>query len=277
MPEVYPDYTAVIATIHDNGVGEISLNQPKTLNALSVQLMTQMRTALRRMENDDRVKVILFTHQGRGFCSGADLKGGFTIGDASDPTQLPLEVGHTGHVCADNMYAHHNRCSGEIYRCKKTTIGVIDGMCAGGGCGIAGSMDILLVSENARFVLVFMQNLGIAPDMGSTWGLMRSMGRAKAWGHIITGEPITGAEAEKYGFAYKCLPSNRLDSYARELADKLAKGVTTATPTIRELVDSAYRNEFEMQLNFEARTQENLAAQPHFMEGISRFNSKSKM
>ncbi len=186
-------------------IATITINRPKSLNALNKETLQELIDCFTRIKDDDEVHIVILTGSGeKAFVAGADI---------SFMRQLsPLEVrtfAGLGHQCMDT-----------IERLGKPVIAAINGFALGGGCELAISCDIRLASDNAKFGQPEV-NLGILPGFGGTQRLPRLIGRGRASELIFTGDMIDAAEAFRIGLVNRVVPQDKLLPASREMAHKI--------------------------------------------------------
>jgi len=225
----------------DQGVAYITLNRPDAFNAMTHQLMTELKAAFDNVEADEQVRVVVLTGAGRGFCSGADL---------SDRTE-PQETDNR----PDNDARPQANAFGEamqaIHDCTVPTVARINGAAAGGGMGLALSCDITVAARNAFFVATFSPNLGIAPDLGVTWALPRRTSRARALGIALLGDRISADQALEWGLVWSVVDEDQLDAEIETVTATLKRSSPDAIVRTRQSIDAAFTNSYADQLTLE--------------------------
>jgi len=250
----------------ENEVAVLTLNRPEVLNSLSNGMLSEMLQALEVVGNDKSLKVLIITGAGKGFCAGADLaSGGFDL--SGSPT--------IGEQVYQKMLKFFNPVSQALYDLNVPTIAAVNGTVAGGGVGIALSCDIVLAARSAKFVQVFIPQLGIVPDCGATWHLPRQVGRARTLGMSFFGDPLDAETAEEWGLIWKCIDDDKLLDTATEYAVRLSKSSTSAFVEARKVLDQAPGNSLAQQLMLEAEAQLKLCDEPAFISGVMKFVKKS--
>lgn len=250
-----------------NGVATLTLNRPDVLNAINMDLIRDIRAAVKAVEEDASARVLLITGAGRGFCSGADL----ASRQASQDPDMSI-----GDMTAERMRTGFNPLVQEIYDCRVPVIVAVNGVAAGGGVGLALLGDIVIAARSAKFIQVFTPQLGIIPDMGSTWHLQRLVGRARALGMAMLGERISGEQAEQWGLIWKCVDDDALMDEAMSIANQLKDGPTTTYREVRQALAHAENATMAEQLEYERERQRVLTNAPNFMEGVMAFIEKRK-
>ena len=228
-----------------DGVATITLDRPAVLNALTPELMTDLRDALRRVVGDESIRVAVLTGAGRGFCSGADLSA--VPAPDTDAAPLRADVDDT-----QNLYNATTQLLGEL---PVPTIARIQGVAAGGGAGLALACDISIAARSAYFVCTFGPRLGIVPDLGATWHLPRRIGRARTLGLTMLGGRLSAQQAADWGLIWSAVDDDALDGSVADVAAQLARSSPEAMARIRQTVDDAFANPLDAQLALEMEHQ----------------------
>jgi 2-(1,2-epoxy-1,2-dihydrophenyl)acetyl-CoA isomerase len=256
------DHDLIELEISD-GVALLRLNRPEVLNSLNDLLIREIRSALAAVSADSNARALVLTGAGRGFCAGADLSGGKKTPGLS-----------VGEAVAQSMEEFFNPLVRDLYRLDKPTVAAVNGVAAGGGVGIALTTDIVLAARSASFKLVFVPKLGIIPDCAATFHLQRLVGRARALGVSLLGEPIPAERAAEWGLIWRCVDDDALMGEAMEIAARLAAGPTLAFAHLRNVLAAADHNTLDEQLDLERDTQRILGDTKDFLEGVMAFAQK---
>lgn len=203
------------------GVALLTLNRPKSLNALCDGLMQELIEKLKDIDQDDTVRAAVITGTGKAFAAGADIKEMNTRTCYADTTK-------------NNMLAHWSGISS----IRKPVVAAINGFALGGGCELAMSCDILIASEEAKFGQPEIK-LGTIPGVGGTQRLIRAVGKSKAMELILTGDMMTAAEAEKAGLVSKVVPSGKAAEEALKVAERIASFSAPVAALAKECVNAA--------------------------------------
>ena len=253
--------------IKEKGVFVITLNRPKVLNSLNKEIIDELLEAFDKAYEDQSIRTVVLTGEGRGFCSGADLAGG---GWPSDPKWSP------GESTANAMEIGFNPLVRKIVNCPKPVVNAINGIAAGGGVGLALCGDLILAADSAKFKLVFGPQLGIISDVGASWLVPNLLGRAKANGMALLGEDISASQAEAWGLIWQVFPEKDLLDEACKLAGQMADGAITGLKAIVKAHDNALQVSLSDQLDYERDTQRVLCDGAVFKEGVQAFLEKRK-
>jgi 2-(1,2-epoxy-1,2-dihydrophenyl)acetyl-CoA isomerase len=238
------------------GVLTLTLNQPNRLNALSGEMLAALLDALRTLERDPAIRCAVLTGAGRGFSSGADL----------------TDVQSSGGV-GDMLRGRYNPVIGRLRAVEKPLLAAVNGVAAGAGMSLALACDLRYAAESARFLLAFV-NIGLVPDAGSTYFLVRLVGEAKALELAWTGDPVGAQEALALGLVNKVIRDDALLGETQALAARLARGPALAQALIKRGFLRAHELPLERVLEMEAGHQALAARDPDFAEGVAAFKEK---
>jgi 2-(1,2-epoxy-1,2-dihydrophenyl)acetyl-CoA isomerase len=239
-----------------DGVGTVILDRPESLNALNATMRGELLAAFKSLARDDEVRAVVLTGEGRGFCSGADLRGG--AGEREFRRVLTAE---------------YNPLIRAIRDTPKPVIAAVNGVAAGAGVSLALACDLIYAVEEARFIQAFVK-IGLVPDSGSTRTLVRALGRHRAAELIFGGEPLSAAEAHAAGLVNRVLPADQLRPVVQEIAAALAAAPTRAIGYAKRLINAAEDETLDQSLADEAALQELAGRTDDHVEGIAAFAEK---
>jgi 2-(1,2-epoxy-1,2-dihydrophenyl)acetyl-CoA isomerase len=242
-------------------VATITLDQPATLNALSYDVLVQLREIVNEVTSDGDVRAVILTGAGRGFCSGANLLGG--SGQA-------LATGGMG-VRAAIMSM--NELLAQIAEMEKPWLAAVNGPAVGGGCSLALVCDLVLIAESAYLSLGYV-NVGMVLDMGSTFVVPRLVGLRKAKELAFFGERVYGPEAAEIGLANRAVPDDELLETSREWAMRLAAGPTLSIGAIKLGMQRALHGTMRDAMHWEAMMISLIAQTEDAAEGLMAFFQK---
>jgi len=246
----------VVVRVHD-GVGLIQLNRPEKMNAIGALTRKQLGDAIKQVERDDAVRVVVLTGAGRAFCSGADV------------TEMSADAVRTGNVLRDEYMPMLTR----LRTMPKPVIAAMNGPAVGIGASYALACDIRIATPEAYILEAFV-NIGLAPDGGVSWLLPRLAGTGIAYEMFFTGKPLQAADAYRLGVVNRLVPADRLETEVRELAAQLVAQPRGAMAGAKRAVTHALESSYEEALEFESYLQEAQAASPEFAEGVQAFLAK---
>lgn len=238
-------------------VALVSLNRPKELNALNLQLMSELRDAIQMLDADPEVRAIVVTGNEKAFAAGADIK------------QM------AGKNTIDMLLADQFATWESIRRCKKPLIAAVSGFALGGGCELAMTCDMIIASETAQFGQPEIK-IGVIPGAGGTQRLTRAIGKARAMELVLTGRFISAAEADKLGLVTRVVPQELCLLEALSVAAKIAEMSPLAVRLAKEAVNQTYENHLNDGLHFERKNFYMLFASDDQKEGMNAFIEKRK-
>ena len=200
----------------------LTLNRPERLNSFNVQMHTEVREALDRVQGDEEIRALLITGAGRGFCAGQDL---------SDRAVSPGEAVDLG-ASIENYYAPLVR---RIRSLPLPVVCGVNGVAAGAGANLAFACDVVIAAKSAGFVESFCK-LGLVPDTGGTYFLPRLIGTARAMGFALLGEKISAEQAAAWGLIWKCVDDSEFPAVIDKLIEQLAAAPTRGLAQIKQAI-----------------------------------------
>lgn len=264
MATTLPQLSTVDLTV-ERGVGRVTLNRPDALNAWNEQLGLDLLAAVEHVASDDAVRAVVIAGAGRAFSSGADLKDMSGRAEDLTPTGRP-------NVRRTLTERYHPIITG-IREMGKPVIASVQGPAVGIGLSLALCCDLIVASENAYFLLAFV-NIGFVPDGGSSLFVPNRVGMARAAEMAMLGERIGAAQALDWGLINRVVADDRLDEEVTTLAERCAAGPTRAYAGIKRQLNAWQFAGMAAQLELEADIQQEMAETDDFMEGVSSFAQK---
>jgi len=244
----------------EQGIALLTVNRPEKLNALSAEVIVELREAFERVQSDAAIRAAILTGAGeKAFVAGADI---------SELAALsPVEL---------RAYALRGQAAFRLLEtCGKPTVAAVNGFALGGGLELAMACTVRFASENARLGQPEVK-LGILPGYGGTQRLPRLVGRGRALEILLSGEPVTAAEAWRIGLVNAVTPPGELLAHSRGwLAKVLANGPVAVTLTM-DAVDAGLDGGLEAGLRFEASAFGVVAATQDRVEGTRAFLEKRR-
>ncbi|KOV85821.1 enoyl-CoA hydratase [Streptomyces sp. NRRL WC-3618] len=244
----------------DNHVSWITLNRPETLNAITPDQRERLIQFFSDASADPAVRAVVLTGTGRGFCAGADLRGG--AGQA-DGERVAGDVARVIRLGAQRLIA-------AVLDCEKPVIAAVNGTAAGLGAHLALACDLVLAAEQARFIEVFVRR-GLVPDGGGAYLLPRLVGPQRAKELMFFGDALTAPDAERLGLVNRVVPADDLHKTAREWAERLAAGPTRALALTKQLVNASLDSDRATAFAAEATAQEINMTTSDAREGVASF------
>jgi len=236
-------------------VALLQLNRPKELNALNLELMGELRDALRELDQDPEVRAMVLTGNERAFAAGADIH------QMSDKSAIDL-------LLIDQFATWE-----QIRRLRKPLIAAVSGFVLGGGHELMMHCDLVVASETARFGQPEIL-LGIMPGAGGTQRLTRQVGKTLAMEMVLTGQMIGAEKALHHGLINKVVPVEIYLDEALKLAAEVAEKAPIAVRLAKEAVLKAQDSSLSEGLEFERKNFYLLFASQDQKEGMEAFVQK---
>ena len=245
----------------EGNVATLILNRPERMNALNADLVLALNDALKRIDADQDVAVVVLAGAGRAFCAGGDLT---VIGKGRQENN----ISELQPILRSGMQAVL-----KIRSMGQPVIAAVHGAAAGAGMNIALAADIRIASEDAMFGQNFAK-VGLFPDYGGTFFLPQLVGPAKAAELFYTGDMINAAEALRLGIVNRVVPLAQLESEVRALAQKIAQGPAVAIRAVKETLFGRDKEKLTELLNLEVEQQMKCFYSEDCGEGIRAFFDK---
>jgi enoyl-CoA hydratase len=237
------------------GVALVQLNRPDVLNALNLELMQEVKSALQALDAQPEVGCIVLTGNEKAFAAGADIK---QMADKGASDVLKIDQFSTWD---------------QIRKTKKPLIAAVSGFAFGGGCELCMLCDMIVASETAQFGQPEIK-LAIMPGAGGTQRLTRAIGKARAMEMVLTGEPMKAEEALSRGLINRIVPVELYLEEAFKLAAKVAERAPVAVQLAKESVNNAYETHLQEGLLLERKNFYLLFATEDKNEGVDAFVNK---
>ena len=244
---------------NENGVATITLNRPDVYNALNDEITFEIQDALKVVAKDESVRVAVMTGEGKAFCSGQDLKAS----------------GGEKRSFMDSLHKRYNPIIRAMRTLPKPIVCRLNGVAAGAGCSLALAADIIVASEDATLIEVFI-NIGLVPDSGSSYFLPRLVGMAKAFELCSMGSKVKAKEALELGLVNKVVVADRLDQAVKEYTDYFASAPTKSIGIIKKMLNKSATSTLDEMLEYEAYSQEIAGSSEDYKEGVKAFLEKRK-
>lgn len=260
----------------DNHVAWITLNRPEALNAITPDQRERIIQHLSHASCDPGVRAVVITATGRGFCAGADLRGGPPTGGPPAGEQVAGEQVAGERVAGDvarMIRLGAQRLIGAVLDCEKPVIAAVNGTAAGLGAHLALACDLVLAADSAKFIEVFVRR-GLVPDGGGAYLLPRLIGPQRAKELMFFGDALTAADAARLGLVNRVVPADDLEKTARDWAERLATGPTRALALTKQLVNASLDTDRTSAFAAEAAAQEINMTTTDANEGVAAFTER---
>ncbi len=254
-------FETVVYTL-DGTVATVTMNRPDALNALSLQLTTDLGSAIRQAVADGARAVIL-TGNGRAFCSGGDLR---------EMQSMWKKEGRIEAFLEDPLAVLH-----DVIKLIRETpipfIAAVNGVCAGAGTNFALACDLVVAADNATFNEAFVR-IGLSPDCGGTYFLPRAIGEKLAAELFMTGGTIDAERALQIGMINRVVAIDDVGAEAAKFAAKLSTAPTGSIGRIKRMLNATFSNDLTSQLALEHECQIESGKSNDFKEGVAAFFEK---
>ncbi|KAI0145715.1 ClpP/crotonase [Hypoxylon sp. NC0597] len=252
-------YEHILVSEPKPGVGQVTFNRPKALNALCTPLITELNQALGEFNSSDKISVIVITGSEKAFAAGADIK---------EMAPLTFSEAYTK--------AFIESWSQLTTQVKKPVIAAVAGHALGGGCELAMMADILYCTETANFGQPEIK-LGTIPGAGGSQRLTRAIGKSRAMELILTGKSFTGVDAAQWGLAARAFPSyEALMKGALKTAETIAGYSKVAIIAAKEVVNKSQDLPLRDGVEYERRVFHSLFGSQDQKIGMKAFAEKKK-
>ncbi|HXT15131.1 MAG TPA: 2-(1,2-epoxy-1,2-dihydrophenyl)acetyl-CoA isomerase PaaG [Gemmatimonadaceae bacterium] len=245
-----------------DGVATITLNRPEVLNSFRRPMARELVEALGRVRDDERLRAVVLTGAGRGFCAGQDLS------EAIPRDGAMPDLG-------DIVRESYNPVIRAIRTLEKPVICAVNGVAAGAGANLAFACDILFAAAGATFVQSFAK-IGVIPDSGGTFILPRIVGLHRATVMTMLAEKMSAEQAREWGLVYMVVEPEALLETATGTARQLATQPTRALGLIKRGFNKSLGVDLDAQLDFEEVLQREAGSSEDYVEGVNAFLEKRK-
>ena len=246
-------------------VALITLNRPQALNSFTRAMHQELWDAFDKIEADKSIRAAVITGAGRGFCAGADLAEfdfapGPDLVKRADPGPIIEQA--------------FNPTVRKLQALRVPTVAAVNGVAAGAGASLAMTCDLAVASPGASFIQAF-SKIGLVPDAGGTWFLVKRLGLARALGCAMLGDKLSAKDAKEQGMIWDVAAEGEdCVEAAMKLAQRMAIMPTKALVETRKLLRAAASNELDAQLDAERDTQSALGKTHDYIEGVTAFLQK---
>ncbi|HJT75211.1 MAG TPA: enoyl-CoA hydratase-related protein, partial [Chitinophaga sp.] len=226
-------FTTLLLDIQDN-IATITLNRPDVYNAFNDPLSYELQDALKQAERDPAVRVVVLTGAGKAFCSGQDLKA------AMNGEKRNL---------SDSLHKRYNPIIRAIRNMPKPVICKLNGIAAGAGCSLALACDLIIASEAAAMVEIFI-NIALVLDSGSSYFLPRTVGYHRAFELATKATKLSATEAQELGLVNKVVKAEELDAAVQAEAAFYANAPTKAIALLKKMLTKGMTENLDAVLDY---------------------------
>jgi len=237
----------------------LTLNNPDRRNALSMDLVDELISAVDELKADNEIRAVILTGSGKVFSSGGDITS--MMPQSGEGISDEALIKHIKDYYLKNL---------SVMDIPVPTIAAINGHAIGAGCTIALACDMRIASKNAKLGLGFVK-IGLHPGMGTTYFLPRLIGTARAYELLLTGELITGEEAAQIGLVNRAVEPDQVMESALELAGKISRGPDLPIRKMKLSIGKSLTRNLEETLDLESQIQFECSKTDDLIEGITAF------
>jgi enoyl-CoA hydratase/carnithine racemase len=249
-------YEHIALEYGEDHVALLTLQRPDQLNTFNTPMARELDAALRQLDSDERVRVVLLKGAGKVFCAGIDLN--------EFPGQSPMQY----RDWIDTM----ERALGTISQMKKPVVAQVHGVAAANGAGLVAAADLAIAAEDARIGLTAI-NVGLN-CVGPVIPVSRCIGRKKALEMLFYGELLSAQQALDMGLFNKVVPSSELEDEARKWASALAQKSPLAVQNAKQAFYAAADMEYHKAVQYMNEAFSRLCTTEDASEGIAAFKEK---
>ncbi len=246
----------------NNGVATLALNRPEVLNAFNGQLHQDLHDALDSVAADGEVRCVVLRGEGRGFSTGADLRGEDLQRDGEEAPDL-----------GEYLRKTYSQTITKITGMEKPVIAALHGPVYGAGVGLALACDLRVAAESVKFSVAFVK-IGLMPDAGVSFFLPRVVGLGRAMEMSMLGNAVEAEKAYRIGMVNKVVADEVLSEEAAALAEHLATMPTQTLGRIKQALHASFENDLETTLEREAEGQTFCGHTEDHKEGVTAFFEK---
>ncbi len=246
------------------GIATLTLNRPERMNAYTNELGEEFLSVLKQVKEDNRIKVLIVTGAGRGFCAGVDLQ------EANQAIEHRKNGNTEWH---DRLIRWITTAPKLMIDLNKPIIAAINGPAIGLGCTISLACDIRIASETARLALSF-GRVSLVPEFGSTFILPRIVGLSKAIELIFTNKVLNAVEAKDAGLVNEVVPAEKLMEIVSERASMLAQSSSLAISLAKQGLYNGAKGDIDSQLWWEGQALQACFESTDHVEGVRAFLEK---
>ncbi|MEO5898860.1 MAG: enoyl-CoA hydratase/isomerase family protein [Ilumatobacteraceae bacterium] len=256
-------FTDVRYEIADDGVATLTFDRPQVMNAVRPQMSKEILEVVDDVRNNDAVRCLLITGEGRGFCAGDDFQEIFLDENRAN-RRIERQL---------NRIKHGESSLDVIFALEKPTIAAVNGPAVGYGMDIALYCDIRIASDRAKFGWFFVRR-GVVGTIGGTFILRQLVGLSKAFELTLTGDLVDAEEALRIGLVSRVVPQESLLEQAQAMARKIAAGPPLAQQAVKRAMHKGFEMPWHALGEYQQALGDVLWETADHMEGVNSFTEK---
>lgn len=241
------------------GIGYLTLNRAEVRNAFNQEMIDELQEALRVIDKDEEIRVLIITGAGKAFQAGADI--------AELSLMAPLDILRWNEGIV--------RINGSLEKLRQPVIAAINGAAMGGGLELAISCTLRIMAESAKMALPEVK-LGIIPGTGGTQRLPRLIGKGLAAELLLTGDVITAKDAYRVGLVNRVVPDGETVKAAEELARKIMSNAPVAVEMAKDALEIGKDLPLEHAVQYSQKNCVICFSTKDMKEGMTAFLEKRK-
>ena len=252
-----------LTTMHyevKHNIAHIVFSRPEAANAVNPTFCKDLKTAMTAIKDDDSVRSVAVTAEGKVFCAGGDLKEFKSAGD-----ELPVVVEAMLEDLHDAIYMMNDT--------PKPFVAGIQGAAGGAGMSLVSAFDLVVSGESAKYTMAYTR-VGLTPDGTSSYFLARHIGLRRMMDLTLTNRVLSAEEAESWGLVNRIVPDENIETQTLKLAQQLADGAPNAAGTAKAVIYKGYESNLREAGDFEALNIVRAAGTRVGQEGIAAFVEK---
>ncbi|MFQ5869505.1 MAG: enoyl-CoA hydratase/isomerase family protein [Candidatus Zixiibacteriota bacterium] len=255
------DSYETVALSIDDKIARVTLNRPEIHNAFNEVMIGELLEVFRKLKDDEKLRVVILTGEGKSFCAGADIHWMKKMRDYTYEENVEDAL-----ALANLMY--------EMFSFPKPLVGRINGAAIGGGTGLVSVCDIGIAAEDAKFSFSEVK-IGLVPACISPY-IVERVGFSKANQLFLTGERFDAHRALHFGLVDEVVPSGILDSRVNTFTEQLISSGPEALATAKKLLRDIPYMSLEEQKRYSAEVLAKLRISDEGQEGLAAFLEKRK-
>lgn len=248
----------------DKGVAILRLNRPKRYNSFTDEMHEEMRSVMKLVKkqiNNNVLRCLVITGNGKGFCTGQDLNSRYEL----------VKAGNTN--LGKSLNKNYNPLIENISNLNIPVVCAVNGIAAGAGIGLALACDIVIAAHSASFTFAFAK-VGLVPDSGCSWSLVQTVGLARAKALSLLGDTLSAQDAVDFGLIWQCVADDVLDDKVAETVQRLIANPAQGLMLTKRALNHSVNHSLTEQLLQEAQLQTIAGRTDDYAEAVCAFVEK---